>query len=42
MNSLHRRGQATPALRMALRLSKLPWKYLLSVRTLRQDAPPAS
>mmetsp|Transcript_32417 Transcript_32417/g.71622 ORF Transcript_32417/g.71622 Transcript_32417/m.71622 type:complete len:263 (-) Transcript_32417:243-1031(-) len=42
MNSLHSRGQVTPAARILLRFSKLPWKNFSSVSTLRQAAPPAS
>lgn len=42
MNSLHKRGHVTPAFLMSWRYSKLPWKYLRSVRTLRQAAPPSS
>lgn len=42
MNSLHRSGQVTPALRMAARFSNPPWKNLASVSTERQAAPPAS
>ena len=42
MNSLHSKGHVTPAFRMSWRYSKLPWKYLRSVSTLKQAAPPCS
>ena len=41
-NSLQSSGHCTPASRMAVRFSKLPWKNLASVSTDRQAAPPRS
>eukprot|EP01018_Ginkgo_biloba_P024526 Gb_29443 [translate_table: standard] len=42
MNSLHNNGHCIPASLMACKFSKLPWKYLESVKTLRHAAPPFS